>query len=77
MKYTFNNMEKINLVKRPVIFIHGDKDEIIPASHSERLFKKFEGKKKLILVPGGGHNDLNSYDEHESLRFEILPNFFD
>jgi uncharacterized protein len=77
MKYTFNNMEKINRVKSPVVFIHGVKDEIIPASHTERLFKKFEGKKKMILVPGGSHNDLNAFSEHRLLLSEIIPTFFD
>lgn len=77
LKYDFNSIEKINLVKCPVVFIHGTNDEIIPSTHTERLFKKFEGTKKKIIVPGGSHNDLNSFDEHWIMRTEVLPVFFD
>lgn len=77
LKFSFNNIAKINQVQCPVVFIHGRKDELIPSSHSEKLFQKFSGRKKLILVEGGSHNDINSFPEHELFISEILPSFFE
>jgi fermentation-respiration switch protein FrsA (DUF1100 family) len=75
LRYRFDNLQKINRVKSPVIFLHGSRDTLIPPAHSHRLFEKFAGKKQLIMVNRGGHNDLNVFDEYA--RFlKDFPAFF-
>jgi len=76
LRFHFNNIQKIKKVECPVILIHGGKDTLIPAAHSERLFKKITGEKKMILIPEGSHNDLNSFQEYDEFLEEILPAFF-
>ena len=76
LKFKFNNQEKINKVFCPVIFLHGMKDELIPASHTERLFKTFTGKKKKILIVNGSHNDLNSFPEYHQALQKDMSDFF-
>jgi uncharacterized protein len=76
LKYSFNNVKKINQVKSPVIFVHGTNDTLIPSSHSEYLYQIFNGRKKLILVSKGEHNDLNSFEEYHHFLREVLPQFF-
>jgi len=76
LRYKFNNEKKINHVKSPVIFVHGTLDTLIPSSHSEYLYGKFEGKKKLILVSQGAHNDLNSFEDYHHFLRQVLPQFF-
>jgi acetyl esterase/lipase len=42
----------------PVISIHGDKDDVVPYSHSVRLHKALSDAKvvnELVTIPGGGH----------------------
>jgi pimeloyl-ACP methyl ester carboxylesterase len=40
----------------PALVVHGAADtETVPA-HSERVFAELRGQKRLILVPGAGHN---------------------
>jgi fermentation-respiration switch protein FrsA (DUF1100 family) len=73
---SFNNIQKIKNVDSPVILLHGSIDTLIPASHSERLFKKIQSKKKMILIPGGSHNDLNAFQEYDFFLEEELPAFF-
>lgn len=77
LKFSFNNLAKIQEVKSPVIFLHGSKDTLIPASHTQKLFKKFTGKKKMILIAEGSHNDLNSFEEHQIFLKEYLSSFFE
>jgi hypothetical protein len=76
LKYRFDNLDKVNLVKSPVIFLHGSDDTLIPASHSHRLFEKFSGKKKLIIVDRGAHNDLHAFTQYEDFLKAELPAFF-
>jgi fermentation-respiration switch protein FrsA (DUF1100 family) len=76
LDYKFNNAEKIGTVKCPVILIHGERDSLIPPSHSKKLLTKIKSKSKLILVPQGSHNDLNSFSEYQSFLQKDLPEFF-
>ncbi|MBV9079944.1 MAG: alpha/beta hydrolase [Elusimicrobia bacterium] len=52
----------------PLLFIHGDKDPVIPIRMTKELFDKAKEPKELWIVPGAGHNDLrqqagDAYDE--------------
>jgi len=76
LRYRFDNIGKINHVKCPVIFLHGSADELIPAAHSEQLFRKFSGKKKMIIVAGGSHNDLHAFTQYRDFLGGVLPGFF-
>jgi dipeptidyl aminopeptidase/acylaminoacyl peptidase len=41
----------------PVLLIHGQNDRETPPTHSQRVFAALRGPKRLMLVPGAGHND--------------------
>ena len=41
----------------PVLVIHGADDTDTPPDHSRRIFEALAGPKRLILVPGAGHNE--------------------
>ena len=55
----FGNLTKIMKVEIPLLVIHGEADVLIPPHNGRELF---EGcgtqQKRLVLIPGGGHNDL-------------------
>ena len=40
---------------RPVLLIHGDKDDLVPVDHARRLFQLAGEPKKLVIIPGAGH----------------------
>jgi fermentation-respiration switch protein FrsA (DUF1100 family) len=40
---------------RPVWFVHGDKDTIVPLQMSEDLYKNAQEPKRLWIIPGAGH----------------------
>jgi uncharacterized protein len=50
-------------IRAPVLLIHGDSDTETSAEHSKRVFAVLPDPKRLILVPGAGHNDSLG-DEH-------------
>jgi len=43
-------------ITAPVLLVHGDADVETPPAHSQRVFAALKGSKRLILVPGAGHN---------------------
>ena len=42
----------------PALIIHGEADRNTAPSHSQRIYAALRGPKKLLLVPGAGHNDV-------------------
>lgn len=49
--YTFDN---IGAFDKDVLLIHGDKDEIVPLSYSERAERHYKNA-ELVVLPGEGH----------------------
>lgn len=42
----------------PLLFIHGDRDRVIPIRMTRALFERAKEPKTLWIVDGAGHNDL-------------------
>lgn len=57
LRQRFESLEKIKLLKIPVLFIHGTDDPQIPAEMSQKLFAAAPHPKKLILIPKVGHDN--------------------
>jgi uncharacterized protein len=53
----YPSIERIASVNTPVLVIAGDRDDIVPASLSKRLYDAAVEPKRWLLVPGAGHND--------------------
>ncbi len=53
----------------PVFLVHGEEDHETPAAQSERVFEALAGPKRMVIVPGAGHNDAL----RESVWREIDP----
>ena len=54
----FDSKSKITKVRAPLLFFHGDRDEIIPLNLGRRLFEAATEPKWFVEVPRAGHNDL-------------------
>jgi dipeptidyl aminopeptidase/acylaminoacyl peptidase len=46
-------VEKIS--PRPLLLVHGDKDDVVPVADVYRLFEKAKEPKQLKIIEGGGH----------------------
>ena len=53
----FSCADRIARVSCPVLVVAGEKDAIIPIEHSRALFEAARGPKRLVVIPGAGHND--------------------
>lgn len=54
----FESIKKISQLKIPVLFNHGTADSTVPFFMSQKLYAMASEPKKLILIPGAGHNNL-------------------
>ncbi|HKZ50203.1 MAG TPA: alpha/beta hydrolase [Dehalococcoidia bacterium] len=55
----FPNLGKIRAVTLPMLVIHGEHDELIPLREGRSLYEAApSAKKRLLVIPGCGHNDL-------------------
>jgi fermentation-respiration switch protein FrsA (DUF1100 family) len=76
LRYRFDNVKKMNSVTCPVVFLHGSDDTLIPPAHSNRLYEAFAGKKSMIIVDRGAHNDLHAFRRYEDFLKEEMSLFF-
>ena len=73
----FDSLSKIDLIKRPLLIIHGTQDLKVPYKMSERLCaenKSDGGSAELCLIDGAGHENCGSKDEYKYR--ETLKEFF-
>ena len=52
-----DNESKIGRVTMPTLFLHGDRDRIVPPDHSRRLFELAAHPEHFHVIEGAGHND--------------------
>ncbi|WP_456620278.1 alpha/beta hydrolase [Bradyrhizobium sp. P5_C12] len=68
MRDPFRSDERIARVTVPLLFIHGTEDLTIPIAFGEKLFALAHEPKRFVSIPGGGHNDLDSFGIIEIAR---------
>ena len=57
----FGNLGKLKDYKKPIYFIHADRDHIIPISEAEMMLKSCASNEKdLLVVNGADHNNIIS-----------------
>ena len=56
---SFNTVSPIRYIPkispRPLLLIHGDKDDTVPVEHAYQLYKQAKEPKELVIIPGAGH----------------------
>lgn len=66
----------INVVKEsniPILFIHGDRDELVPCNMGIDMYEAKKDHKKIYIVKGGMHNTCYSKDKN---RYEEVVSKF-
>jgi len=54
----YDNLDKIDRVRSPLLIIQGEADSIVPPAMARRLYEAAGRPKTLRLIPGADHNDL-------------------
>lgn len=75
LKYSFKTNVWMQNVTSPVCIFHGTKDDIIPFSHSERLYhdlKRDDKEVDLVVLPEWGHTQIASHQLYKSKLSALL-----
>ena len=68
----FDNYSKIDKILSPILIISGKKDEVVPHSHSKKLFLKANHPKKNLFIDEAMHNNLYDYNiDKEVINFNL------
>jgi fermentation-respiration switch protein FrsA (DUF1100 family) len=49
----FNSVEKISRIMAPKLFLHAERDEVIPLAHGRRLYQAAPPPKTFVALRGG------------------------
>ncbi|CAA3001756.1 protein ABHD17B-like [Olea europaea var. sylvestris] len=60
----YKNIDKIPLVKCPVLVIHGTSDDVVDCSHGKQLYELCQEKYEPLWLEGGNHCNLELYPEY-------------
>jgi fermentation-respiration switch protein FrsA (DUF1100 family) len=75
LKYSFDNLGKINRINTPLLIMHGKKDNLIPVKFGEELYNQYKGtEKNFLMIEEGHHNDLPSFPEYSDALFKFIGN---
>ena len=75
MKDQFRSDLRVAKVTAPVLVMHGDRDEVVPISSGQRLYKLITSPKRFVRLAGGGHENLGSFGAVETARGFIAEKF--
>jgi fermentation-respiration switch protein FrsA (DUF1100 family) len=71
----FDAESKIARLRAPLLFFHGDRDEIVPYALGQKLFEAAPGPKAFETLEGAGHNDTTQVGGRP--YFERIRRFLD
>jgi fermentation-respiration switch protein FrsA (DUF1100 family) len=69
------NLPKMGAITEPLLILVGQQDSSTPPSFSKALYRASPlpaGKKRLVVVPGAGHNDVLAHSQAISAYREFL-----
>ncbi|MFV8259313.1 alpha/beta hydrolase [Bdellovibrio bacteriovorus] len=63
LKYSMPSNQWIRNVESPIVIVHGDQDQVIPAEMGYKL-SRFSNRSSYVLIPGGDHNNLSEFESY-------------
>jgi pimeloyl-ACP methyl ester carboxylesterase len=63
------------ITPRPILFIHGEADDMIPADHARRLLEASQNPDNILWLVPGGHT--SAYHDYPVEFIERVASFFD
>lgn len=67
---------KVGEIKRPVLFVHGNKDVDVPYQQSEKAFQIANDPKEIRIIKDANHCFRNEQDEVVDLTADFLQRYF-
>jgi len=72
MGQRYDSLSLAPKIHTPLLVITGERDQVIPAVHSERLYEAWAGPKRAVQIRDAGHNDLQDHETYWTAIREFL-----
>ena len=72
LRFPVRTYKWLEYVSCPIKIIHGTNDKLIPFKTAVKLSKIRAKNTRLYSVIGGGHNNLNTFEEYHRMLEEVL-----
>ena len=59
LRHPFDSVARAPDIEAPLLVLAGERDRIVPSTHSKRLFDAWRGPKRWVLLPGADHNGIH------------------
>ncbi|HEY9790783.1 MAG TPA: alpha/beta hydrolase [Candidatus Obscuribacterales bacterium] len=53
-----DNVKRMSMDRRPLLIIHGQKDQVVPFRHAQRIFEEAAQPKMFVELPEAAHSDI-------------------
>lgn len=57
LRTRYDTMQKVRLVKTPILVLHGDRDATVPFAQGKKVFEVASQPKRFYRIVGASHND--------------------
>jgi fermentation-respiration switch protein FrsA (DUF1100 family) len=75
LRTRYDTLEKVRLVKTPILVLHGDRDATVPFAHGKRVFEVASQPKRFHRIVGASHND--TFVVGGEKYYEVLREFIE
>ncbi|MBI2317105.1 MAG: alpha/beta fold hydrolase [Betaproteobacteria bacterium] len=71
LRYPLATCQDVGRIRTPVFLIHGEHDDLIPFSHSERILS-YAAQARLVCIPGAAHSDIHEFGAYNDAVMRVL-----
>lgn len=64
----YDSRSFIGAVKAPALFVHGERDDVVPLAMGQALFARASDPKRMITFPEAGHADHYIFGSYEAIN---------
>jgi pimeloyl-ACP methyl ester carboxylesterase len=72
LRHPFPSTDWAQRTQAPVLILAADRDTVVPAVHAQKLFETWAGAKRIHVLAGTGHNDIEAHPDYYRLINEFL-----
>lgn len=76
LRHPFPSTDWAQQARVPALFLAAERDFVVPAVHTRRLFEAWAGGKQIHVLPQTGHNDIDMHPDYYRLIDEFLATAF-
>ena len=72
LRHPFDSVARAPDIEAPLLVLAGERDRIVPSTHSKRLFDAWRGPKRWDLLSGADHNGIHLHPDYWPAIREFL-----